>query len=313
MEELNLYFKLLFSPLNNILTSAAIRNYWLFILCGMLILFINGIRKHQLKHDLAVFFSRNTWFSASAQIDYWVIFINPLIKILYFAPIFALLKSFLPWLKTSLDGQGILSWAPPSYILITLLTVTLFIVDDFLRWWTHYLTHKVPLLWEFHKAHHSAEVLNFATSERFHPVDILFVGIMKTISSISVSAVFFILWGDNLSIHQVFGANILWVIANIFGGPLRHSPVWLRFGDTIERWFISPAMHQIHHSSNPQHYDKNFGGALAIWDRWFGTLYIPKDNEEIIYGIGEETEKFRSLKYLYLNPFIIMYKKITSK
>ena len=71
----------------------------------------------------------------------------------------------------------------------------------------------------------------------------------------------------------------------------------------IQNWLISPAMHHIHHSSNPKHYDKNMGGALAIWDRWFGTIYYADEEAVNTFGIGPETEEFRSIKALYFRPF----------
>ena len=61
-------------------------------------------------------------------------------------------------------------------------------------------------------------------------------------------------------------------------------------------------MHQIHHSDDPRHFDKNFGGSLAIWDRLAGTLYIPKGREITGYGIGPETTDYRTLSGLYWGP-----------
>jgi len=57
---------------------------------------------------------------------------------------------------------------------------------------------------------------------------------------------------------------------NALGANLRHSHIWLSFG-SLERWFISPAQHQIHHSSAEADRDINFGTCLAIWDRLFGS------------------------------------------
>ena len=38
-------------------------------------------------------------------------------------------------------------------------------------WIGHRAMHEIPLLWEFHKTHHAAEVLTPVTSARSHPVD----------------------------------------------------------------------------------------------------------------------------------------------
>jgi sterol desaturase/sphingolipid hydroxylase (fatty acid hydroxylase superfamily) len=103
------------------------------------------------------------------------------------------------------------------------------------------------------------------------------------------------------------------VAFNIFGGVLRHSPVWLSFGPTMERYLISPAMHQIHHSEKVEHFDKNMGGALAIWDRMFGTHYIPNGREVDKFGIGEETQDFRSLAVIYMRPFSRSYQMVKDR
>ena len=55
---------------------------------------------------------------------------------------------------------------------------------------------------------------------------------------------------------------------------LRHSHVWITYGRIMERLLISPAQHQIHHSKNKVHFDRNFGVVLAIWDGMFGTLEL---------------------------------------
>ena len=47
----------------------------------------------------------------------------------------------------------------------------------------------------------------------------------------------------------------------------------------------SPAHHQIHHSTDPRHFDKNLGYCLSVWDYVFGTLYIPQKNEKVTFGL----------------------------
>ena len=114
-------------------------------------------------------------------------------------------------------------------------------------------------------------------------------------------------FGDTLTPLTIAGANAFWVLANIFGGILRHSPFPISFGATIERWIVSPAMHQIHHSDHPEHYDANMGGTLAIWDRMAGTLIITEGQTVTSFGIGDETKDFRSLKEIYLRPFVNVF------
>ena len=47
-------------------------------------------------------------------------------------------------------------------------------------------------------------------------------------------------------------------------------------------WIVcSPAMHQVHHSAQVRHWDKNMGEVFAIWDWMFGTIYVPSRQREV--------------------------------
>jgi sterol desaturase/sphingolipid hydroxylase (fatty acid hydroxylase superfamily) len=305
--------KVFFAPLVDVTANGNVRNYWIFILCSMTLFLLQSLYRGNLKEAVNRFFAKEVWWSPSAHIDYMIVLINPLIRLAFFTNIYVVLSFIVPYVKEQNAGEAIISWEPSTATIMAMLTISLFLVNDFLRWLLHYLQHRIPVLWEFHKVHHSAEALNFATAERFHPLDIFFVSFFNTLGAIAVNISFIVLWGDKLPIYELFGANILWSIANIAGGSLRHSPAWLRFGPKLERWFISPAMHQIHHSSSKKHIDTNFGGAFAVWDRWFGTIYIPQDDEKFEYGIGKETKEFRSLRYAYLQPFKASCKLLSKK
>lgn len=70
-------------------------------------------------------------------------------------------------------------------------------------------------------------------------------------------------------------------------GHLQHSQLWIPFYGLAGKIFLSPAHHQIHHSSNPVHFDKNFGAALSVFDWMFGTLHLPtKNDKNIKLGAG---------------------------
>ena len=91
-------------------------------------------------------------------------------------------------------------------------------------------------------------------------------------------------------------------------GNLRHSQVWLSYGKTLNRWLISPAHHQLHHSADVQHRGCNRGFELAIWDRLYGTLCVPSDApQHIQFGLGDETDgRWRSVGKLYVWPFWLL-------
>ncbi len=65
---------------------------------------------------------------------------------------------------------------------------------------------------------------------------------------------------------------------------------------------LCPHYHQLHHSTNPKHYDKNFGLMLSIWDRIFGTLSVPEPNESFSFGLGREGDEYQSTTGLFLLP-----------
>jgi len=243
--------------------------------------------------------------SKSAINDYIIVVITPIMRltILSWATInWSQVKDFVVSTLTALGVSGTVNDST-AIALGVVLTLTLFVVDDFLRWYVHFLFHRIPELWEFHKVHHSAEVLNFATAERHHPVEVLITVTVLTTAYGIINGIFIALFGEHVTVTSVAGANIFLFVFNLAGGALRHSPFWISFGPRAEKWVISPAMHQIHHSDKVEHYDRNMGGSLAVWDRMFGTLHIPRGREIEGFGIGEETRDFRSMEVIMLRPF----------
>ncbi|UXX83441.1 sterol desaturase family protein [Roseovarius pelagicus] len=78
----------------------------------------------------------------------------------------------------------------------------------------------------------------------------------------------------------LIGVNAGYAALCMAGTGLRHSHVWLGFGRVLEHILISPAQHQIHHSSAAEHRNKNYGEVLAIWDWMFGTLYVSRKRHD---------------------------------
>ena len=90
---------------------------------------------------------------------------------------------------------------------------------------------------------------------------------------------------------------------------MRHSHIWLSYGPIVSKILISPAQHQIHHSSLPQHIDKNFGLVFSFWDGLFKSLYIPKSREKLEFGLTEnEHTNFRTVSSLFFHPFALAYR-----
>ena len=82
------------------------------------------------------------------------------------------------------------------------------------------------------------------------------------------------LFGDTAYQYALAGNNIILVVFIHVYVHLQHTHLWISFRGLLGRVFISPAHHQVHHSTNPVHFNKNLGSCLAVWDWLFGTLHV---------------------------------------
>jgi sterol desaturase/sphingolipid hydroxylase (fatty acid hydroxylase superfamily) len=162
---------------------------------------------------------------------------------------------------------------------MALFTVTVFIVEDFTRFFVHYCYHKIPLLWRFHAIHHSAITMTPLTLYRVHFIEYFINACRSLFVTGAISGLFMYCFVGAIGVYEVLGVSILNMLFNLAGANLRHSHIWIGFG-RFEQVFISPAQHQIHHSSAKAHLDKNFGASLAIWDKWFGS-WLPSQTEQV--------------------------------
>ena len=105
--------------------------------------------------------------------------------------------------------------------------------------------------------------------------------------------------------YTLFGVGYLSFIFNALAANLRHTHIWLSFGPIIERVINSPAQHQIHHSRNPAHFNRNFGTNLSLWDWLFGTLYVTGAKPELLeFGVApKDNERYMKLHNLVWRPF----------
>lgn len=169
----------------------------------------------------------------------------------------------------------------------------------------HRLMHKVPFLWHFHSVHHSAEQLNPLTLFRMHPVDLAITSVTVSFFAGAAYAGLFYMTGEQPQALTIWGLNIIFMLFYIFGYNLRHSHIWLNYPGWVSHIFVSPAQHQIHHSSDPKHFDKNMGLIFAFWDGLFGTLYVPRRFEKINFGLNRDNPNpFNSVADLYFKPFV---------
>ncbi len=195
------------------------------------------------------------------------------------------------------------------------LALLLWLPSDFANYWMHRLFHSWSWLWPLHAVHHSAEVLTPLTTYRQHPLGTV---IAIAVQSAVIGAIQGVLVG-NLSPSTtgatLAGTNAFFVIANAAFSALHHSHVWLTYGPILERVVISPAQHQIHHSTNIAHHDKNFGNTLAIWDWMFATLYVIDGREAVLFGLTSEDDaalKQQKLSIILLQPLKRMMTRLQS-
>ena len=193
--------------------------------------------------------------------------------------------------------------------------IVLFLVQDFCRYWNHYLHHEHRVLWPFHAVHHSAEVMTPITFLRAHPMySILQMILISALVGLVQGIMLFALVG-HIDIKIIYASVMAFNAYVFFGAHIRHSHIWLSYGRKIEHILISPAQHQIHHSSDPKHHDCNYGEIFAFWDWMFGTLYVPDGYEDLNYGLADRDgviipQKHPTLRDAMIGPFVEVWEEI---
>lgn len=157
-----------------------------------------------------------------------------------------------------------------------------FVLIDFVFYIYHRMSHRMRFLWAIHMSHHSSEEMNFAVSFRqawFGPISKIpffislpLIGLDPTI--IAVAGVMSTLWGI-IGHTQIVGKL----------GPLE----WV---------FNTPSHHRVHHGSNKQYIDKNYGNLLIIWDRMFGTF--EPEREQVQYGLVNNVNTYNPVKITFM-------------
>ena len=278
------------------------RTFWVYIISSLAIaiIYLYFNKKH-----IRINISKALWLHPSAKLDYYYFVLSYFIKTLMIFPIVISANSVALYIRKQLYLEfGFNHINTISYeMVIVLYTITLFIISDFTRYWLHRFLHTIPFLWEFHKVHHSAKVLNPLTFYRVHPVENILFGFRYSLSIGITTGVFLYFFGSKIGIVEVIGANIFVFLFSFLGSNLRHSHIPLGFFSFLEKWLISPKQHQIHHSK--KFFNRNYGGYLAIWDRLFGTLKLSKEVSILKFGLRKEQMKnYTSIKSLLLLPFI---------
>lgn len=168
----------------------------------------------------------------------------------------------------------------------------LFILRDFIHFNIHRLLHRVPFLWQFHKVHHSAKELGFATHLRFHWMETV---VYRSIEYIPLGMIGF-------GIQDFFFVHLVAISI----GHFNHSNIKVPLGP-FRFIFNNPQMHKWHHVKNfpgTHRYGINFGISLSIWDYIFRTAHIPHDGAEIDLGYPGDEEMPATFVGQAMFPFL---------
>ena len=148
--------------------------------------------------------------------------------------------------------------------------LALFIGRDFVYYWVHRAEHRFAAMWASHMIHHSSEEFSFTTAVRMPWMESLYKPVLY-------------LWAPLLGFHPAAAAVLGGLV--LIAGQVQHTELGGRFAP-IERMFVTPSVHRVHHGSNPQYLDKNFGSMLTVWDHLFGTF--EPECEPVCYGLTGE-------------------------
>jgi sterol desaturase/sphingolipid hydroxylase (fatty acid hydroxylase superfamily) len=152
-----------------------------------------------------------------------------------------------------------------------------FVVLDLARYWVHYADHRVPILWRFHRVHHSVEQMDATAGLRMHLVDFL------QLTAIPI-AVFGVLFRTSEAWIPVVA-----LLPGIVFDSLEHGNIEMK----LDRWWKkawfwtlnSPAFHCWHHTRDGALKDGNYANVLPMWDRLFGTE-VTQPEPPALYGLG---------------------------
>lgn len=161
-----------------------------------------------------------------------------------------------------------------------LLWILLLLCTDFMWYWYHRLAHEINIFWAAHIVHHQSEDFNYTVSAR-------------------------------ITVLQAFIRTGFWTVLPLLGFPAPmitsillvhglypffiHTRLIGKLG-ILEYVLVTPSHHRVHHASNEQYLDKNYGDVFIIWDKLFGTFQKEEDNIEIRYGL---THPIKSYSFLW--------------
>lgn len=186
---------------------------------------------------------------------------------------------------------GTFDWSADSFLTWCFALV----LYDFLYYWVHRAGHMVNLFWAAHVTHHSSEEFNLSTAMRQSSTGFYF----KWVFYIPLAVL-----GVPVEVYAVVALIDLlyqyWVHTQLIG----------RMG-WMEKVFVTPANHRVHHGQNDYCIDKNFGGIFCLWDKLFGTYADEKDDEPVVFGIRTPLQSWNPV-WSNLHYYFALWLKVKS-
>ena len=211
--------------------------------------------------------------------DFWLdgfyMFFNFFLFSIAISGVYKVLELVFRSYKIEMDSIAVINLSDmPGWLQL----VTFFVLLDFVQWFTHILLHKYPVLWQFHKIHHSVKEMGFAAHLRYHWMENIFYKPLKTIAVMLLGG------------FEPEQAYVVHFIA-IAIGHLNHSNIKLSWGP-FKYLLNNPVMHLYHHAYElPKgKFGVNFGISLSLWDYIFKTNYIPEDGGQVPLGFKGDEE-----------------------
>jgi sterol desaturase/sphingolipid hydroxylase (fatty acid hydroxylase superfamily) len=169
--------------------------------------------------------------------------------------------------------------------------LALVLLDGWMYVW-HRANHSIPLLWRFHRMHHSDRHMDVTTATRFHLGEHLGAAVLR-LGLIPVLG--FEVW--NLVVYDTLVIAIT---------QFHHADVSIGRWDRWLRWLIvTPYMHKVHHSDWRQETDSNYSTVLPVWDRIFRSFRMRSDPKTLVFGLGEFTDPgWQSWWGMMKTPFV---------
>jgi sterol desaturase/sphingolipid hydroxylase (fatty acid hydroxylase superfamily) len=202
------------------------------------------------------------------------------------SPLVSALASALP--STSLTPLNVfLKDGPPvaRAIMGTLLFVGYIAFADFFMYWSHRASHKFSILWRLHRLHHAIRPMN-CLGFYVHPLDhLIFIPVVALPAALL-----------RIDAPEMFILSAFLVGWNQFA----HSDTRITLGP-LRAIFTDNAVHRLHHSARPEHFNCNFSQMFSVWDRVFGT-YVDPSEEWPEAGLAELAPAGSVKEYLSI-PF----------